>query len=258
MRRLALLFPAVEFAAGVGLLIPGTRRGAAVLVMAMHVCLIAILGPWNLNHSLGVLLWNLLLLAQAYLLLFQKPVLTSSPKSSETLSASSTPRLVLGLVRVIVVIAILAPLLERRGYWDHWTSWSLYSPHTSYVDVEIHQSAIERLSPTLTECLESDTNGDGWALVDLGRWSLKTQGVPIYPQARYQLGLADAIASRYQLNDEIRARFSGVADRLSGQRERQMMGNRREIEAAAQQFWMLPRKPATTRETGITGGPRSD
>jgi hypothetical protein len=84
-------------------------------------------------------------------------------------------------------------------------------------------------------------------LVDLGRWSLVTRGVPIYPQARYQLGLAAAIAQRSDLSDEIRARMSGVSDRWSGERQTQMMGNLKEIEAAEKQFWMLPKLPVAPR-----------
>ena len=144
-------------------------------------------------------------------------------------------------MRLIIVAAIAAPLLERRGYWDHWTSWSLYSPHTSHVDIELHQSAIDRLSPVLQTFLLDDTDHDGWQVLDLGSWSLATRRVPVYPQARYQLALAAELSHQYGLTDEIRARLLGVSDRWSGKREQLMMRNRNEIEAATEAFWLLPR-----------------
>ena len=90
--RLALMFPTVELIAGIGILFRQTRRAAAVALMAMHVGLLAILGPWNRDHSHGVLLWNVLLIAQAFLLLFQepptaadvtRPTRTGKPKTGE-------------------------------------------------------------------------------------------------------------------------------------------------------------------------------
>ena len=271
--RLAMCFPTVELIAGIGILFARTRRFASGLVIAMHLTLIAILGPWNRDHSHGVLLWNVLLITQACLVLLPRPVQWPRPvpmanavqmanagplPTSARLPAAGTegvqdaalvsgqgpsaPRLSIGgvLVRMIVVTALVAPLLERRGFWDHWTSWSLYSPHTSHVDVELHQTAWSRLPASLQSQLLEDTNQDGWRVMDLGSWSLQSRRVPVYPQARYQLGLARAIASRYQLKEEIRARVLSVSNRWTGSRTEQELWNRSEINRAARGYWLLP------------------
>lgn len=254
---LALCFPTVELIAGLGILIPGTRRFASGLVIAMHLALIAILGPWNRDHSHGVLLWNLLLITQACLVLLPKPVLQPKPilqpkhgagtvGSQDSPEADgngpSTPRRSLSgtMARMMVITALVAPLLERQGFWDHWTSWSLYSPHTSHVDIEIHQTAWSKLDDSLQSQLREDSNQDGWRVLDLGSWSLQSRRVPVYPQARYQLGLATAIADRYQLDDEIRARILGVSNRWTGARTEQLLGNRSEIKRAGNAYWLLP------------------
>lgn len=240
--RFALFFPAIEIVAGLGILIPWTRRAAGFLVIAMHLVLISILGPWNLNHSLGVVLWNMLLIVQDYLILVRNPQI-AEPLDHAVASPArnrNIDRLMGVLVRFIVIVAILAPLLERREYWDHWTSWSLYSPHTSHVDIEFHQSSIDQLSPSLQKFLLDDTNQDGWLILDLGSWSLSARRVPVYPQARYQVGLAAELARQYELGDEIRARLSGVSNRWSGKRDMTLMLNRNEIEAMARKYWLLP------------------
>ena len=245
--RLALLFPTVELIAGIGVLFRQSRRAAAVVLMAMHVGLLAILGPWNRDHSLGVLLWNGLLIAQAFLLLFQEPPVGADEPESDRPRPSLGPGVGASVVRVVLLLAIAAPLLERRGYWDHWTSWSLYSPHTSHVDIEIHRSAFDRLPASARAHLGEDTNGDGWSLLDLGRWSLASRRVPVYPQARYRLAVADDLARRLELTDEIRARLAGVSDRWTGERAQRLMRNRAEIDKVLREFWLRPRLIARVR-----------
>ncbi len=240
--RLALLFPTIELIAGVSILFRQTRRAGAVVLMAMHVGLLAILGPWNRDHSHGVLLWNVLLIAQAFLLLFQEPSAgADGPGSDRKQPAGPKPRVVAGVVRMIVILAIAAPMLERRGYWDHWTSWSLYSPHTSHVDIEIHRSALDRLPASARAALREDTNGDGWSLLDLGRWSLAVRRVPVYPQARYQLAVASDLAHQLEWTDEIRAHLAGTSDRWTGKRTQRLMRNRAEIDNVLREFYLRSR-----------------
>jgi hypothetical protein len=240
---LALLFPAIEFVAGAGILLRPTRRIAGMVLCGMHLCLVYLLGPLSRDHSNGVLLWNLLLMAQAYLLLIREPALDATDERQAILSErpSGTNRVAAVLVRLVIVTALVAPLLERQGLWDHWTSWSLYSPHTSYVDIEIHQSAMVRLSPSLLRHLQEDQDGDGWCLLDLRGWSLAERRVPVYPQARYQLCIAAELVQRHQLTDDIRARRWSVSDRWNGQREQTMLGNAAQIQTDLARFWLRPR-----------------
>ena len=206
--------------------------------MLMHASLIAILGPWGLGHSTGVLIWNLLLIAQAYLLMLKPGWEDRKPAQQ---AARESNFIFTCLVRGIILVALLAPLLERSGYWDHWTSWSLYSPHTSRAEIEIHRSAIDRLKPGLRSFVGGDADADGWHHLAIAGWSLTSRRVPIYPQARYQLALADKLAAEYQLEDEIRVRLRGVSDRRTGRRSEQMLLGRRDIESAMNAFWLTRR-----------------
>ncbi len=211
----------------------------------MHLTLIAILGPWGRDHSNGVLIWNVLLIVQAYLLMLEPAWLESGQHDLHDAEGSGPgdckpppSRVACLFVQGVILVALVAPLLERYGYWDHWTSWSLYSPHTSRVDIELHRSAIDSLDPELKAFVEADSDEDGWQALDLGGWSLESRRVPIYPQARYQLAVAAEIASRYQLKDEIRAKLRGVSDRWTGRREEQQMLGRGEIQAGLNLFWL--------------------
>ena len=75
----------------------------------------------------------------------------------------------------VVLVALIAPLFERSGYWDHWPSWSLYSPHASRVEVEIDRSAIGRLDPAMRAFVEENRGGDGWQRLAIGDWSLRSR-----------------------------------------------------------------------------------
>lgn len=248
--RIALLMPATEALLGLGVLIPSTRRAAGVLVIAMHAGLIGLLSPWGLDHSYGVLGWNGLLIAQAGLLFVRRGRDTKTSAVSwndRSGPARSLPsRAGTRLAQAAVMVALIAPLGERAGYWDHWLSWALYSPHNSRTDVEIHASAIEKLPPRMAAYVGPDRDGDRWRDWALDRWSLETLGVPIYPQARYQLALAVKVSRRHQIDRGVRAILKGVSDRRTGRRSEQRLLGRREMERALDQFWLTSstRQPA--------------
>ncbi|TWU45087.1 hypothetical protein Q31b_02580 [Novipirellula aureliae] len=230
MVRLAYALPISEALVAIALLIPWSRRTAGLCAIGMHLSLLAILGPWNLDHSAGVLCWNVLLVAQAWFL-FVCPSLELEADSEKMAPEGETQRphpVASRFSMAIVIVAVVMPLGERFGYWDHWTSWALYSPHTSRVEIEIHESAIDRLPVEIVPFL-SDVDGDHWNKLDLSRWSISHLNVPIYPQSRYQLTIANRLANQFELRDAIRVFVKGVSDRRTGRREVQSLLGQRAI-----------------------------
>jgi hypothetical protein len=243
--RLALLFPTIELLAGLGLYLPKTRRLSVVVLISMHISLLILLGPWGLDHSNGVLLWNLMLIAQAYFLFWLRPSIQPTPQepksADQTVPQTNHGRarsITTWCVKLLVLLAILSPLLERYGYWDHWTSWSLYSPHTSRADIELHRSVMENLDPQLIQFLEEDEDNDGWHRLSLESLSLTNRFVPIYPQARYQLAIANQLCSSSDLDTEIRVKLRGVADRWTGKRRESRLIGKQQIQEACKNFWL--------------------
>lgn len=247
--RIASIFPVTELVLAIGLFVPATRRLAGIGVMGMHITLLAILGPWGLNHSFGVLGWNLVLLAQAYVLFVSQRSSTERTKESDqpstvvsegnSASTNSTdlPPPISWLSLLVVFLALTAPLLERKGYWDHWLSWSLYSPHTSRVELDVHQTVIEKLPIEIKQHLD-DQDGDGWYRFAMSQWSLESRGVPIYPQARYQLGLAVKVVKQHQLDGGVRARLRSVSDRWTGARSEDLMFGLQEFQDRGRRYWL--------------------
>ena len=140
-----------------------------------------------------------------------------------------------------VLIALVAPLGERLGYWDHWLSWALYSPHSSRVEVEVHESAIEKIdSETRNFFVEKDEN-DRWRALAMDAWSLQRLGVPIYPQARFQLAVADQLAREHQLGDAIRVIVRDVSDRWTGERVEERLIGEKKIREELERYWLAPK-----------------
>ncbi len=215
---LAAVLPTFELSVGLGLLLYNTSRCAGVGAMVMHAGLIIALGPWLLGHSWGVLTWNVVLLVQAWFL-FVCP--TNKPlRQGESLNLlERLPNsLFRSVVSTLLALSMVMPLTERFELWDHWLSWSLYSPHTSRVSVEIHDWAVPQLPGYLQPYLASEISDDGWRRLSLEQWSLQELGVPVYPQARYQLKLAISVAQQLDDQQAIRCEVKSLANRWTGER----------------------------------------
>ncbi|MCM2371539.1 MauE/DoxX family redox-associated membrane protein [Aporhodopirellula aestuarii] len=240
------VFPVAELTLALLLIVPRTRLIGGVMAIGMHLGLIVILSPWGMGHSPGVICWNAVLAGQAYWLFVypqrHRSDATSDPRLPENEDICCRS-LRVSLASVIVLAAVTLPMTERRGrydrgdwHWDHWLSWALYSPHNSRVHVEVHRSTLDDLSPGLREFVAEDNEGDSWHELDLGQLSLKARGVPILPQARYQLKLAIAIAEQEGWTHDIRGVLRSASDRWDGTRDERWMNRFDAMQEAAVQF----------------------
>ena len=229
--RATMLFPAGELIVGIGLLIPPTRALAGWLAILFHLSLLILLGPWGLDHSTGVLVWNVAMMAQAYFLFVALDEVSEEPKMRVSRGAK--------FAQAVVLIALVAPLGERAGYWDHWPSWALYSPHSSRVSVEVHETAQAKIGWELRLYLTETNRRDRWRTLATDRWSLRKLGVPVYPQARFQLAVADRLADQNDLDDAIRAIVRGTSDRFTGKRTEQRLIGAKKIREALEQYWLV-------------------
>lgn len=238
--RAAVLLPVVELTLAAGALIPATRRWAGWGLVVMHSMLLVLLGPLGLQHQPGVLAWNGFFIAQALVLFVGwVPTRRRAREGGADVVAQRFPWWWRAWALPVLFVAVLSlPLTERFGFWDHWPSWALYSPHSSRVEFSIHASRIDRLPETLQPYLEPDENQTGWHELAIDRWSIEALGVPVYPQARFQLGVVLAILDRADFDDAVRLRLRGVAGRWDGQREEVFFGGRQGIQKAADAFWL--------------------
>jgi hypothetical protein len=136
---------------------------------------------------------------------------------------------------------VLWPLLEPIGWCDHWLAWGLYAPRNSRTDLFIHDVAVAALPANLQPFLEADNDTD-WRQLYLDRWSLAARDVPIYPQARVQLGVAEAVIRRYDLR-AFQVVLLGPARRLTGAREHDTLRIKSDVERASHAYFLNSRSP---------------
>lgn len=232
---LVWIFPIAEILVAIGLAVPKFWNWGRKASVALHVALLLTLGPLGLNHQWGVLLWNLFFIAQN-LLLF-RPEESLSPETAAHPAAQSKPRLTYALV----IGAIAWPLVEPWGFCDHWPAWSVYAPRVERTSVFIPRRAESSLPTYFSKYLEPAADNDQWLRVRLDRWSLEQLGVPLYPQNRFQIAVADALVQH--LNGT--SRYSSVyvvqhstANRWTGERTSTSISGLAQLEAARQKFWL--------------------
>jgi len=230
LQRLAALLPLGELLLVVMLLRARTVKIGRVMAIAAHVSMLAILGPLGLGHRPGVLLWNAFFIGLWAML----PSLTRFEVSERPRSASR-PSIGHRFATVILAAAICLPLLEPMGLWDHWISWGLYSPRNSRATLLVHQTALDRLVEEKLEasCLKflGARDNMGWRPVQIDQWSLVELGVPIYPQDRFQFGVARAVVNDLKLERGFRIDVYGMANRWSGERQVRSATSRPELTA---------------------------
>src|SRR5207244_3954765 len=106
----------------------------------LHLLLLVILGPWGLNHKLGVLVWNAYFIWQDLILFGGRRSMSATvaddpesvPQTTGALSA-------LGLAQGMIVAAALLPLLAPTTWFDLWPSWGLYAASAERVSLLVHR-----------------------------------------------------------------------------------------------------------------------
>ncbi len=214
--------------------------------IVLHGLLLVVLGPWGLNHSAAVLLWNAYFIVQNLLLFSGGTTQSSAIGAAESARAAGAPiepgsgRLANRATQALLVAAMLLPILEPWGLWDAWPSWSLYAPNCERTTVLVQRSATGALG-SLEAFVESGAEDEAWARLRIDRWSLAALGAPLYPQNRFQLGVAEALAASPGWARRVRAIELGRADRFSGERAHRDLVGLSEISSAADPFYFNAR-----------------
>jgi len=241
-RLIAASLPIGELVAAAGLFWRRTRRIAVLLSVLMHAVLLLALGPWGLDHKPAVLIWNLFFVAQN-IALFWEPVRGSDPPTDGFI-ASHTPlrwhQLRDGLTAAVIYAATLLPFLEPFGYFDHWPAWALYASHPERVTVTVRCLKRDDLPENVRRFTEPESAG-AWCRVDLDRWSLETLNVPVYPQGRYRLAVAAAVAARAGLGEAVAVVVESPANRITGNRQSREIRGTETLQRELDNYWLNTR-----------------
>jgi hypothetical protein len=242
-RTLAILaMPAWELVVAVLLSVPVTRQIGRIGAVLIHGALLLILGPWGMNHSTIVQVWNAVTATEVWIAFGPDLAFTREPSRAVGTTVAGWA------VRGLFLIGMLLPLGEPWGSCDAWPAHALYASHVERTEVFLHEDQIASYPPEVQRYARSGGPRAGpWRRLDLTGWSRAVRGVPVYPQGRACNGLAEALAARYGEHDLIRVVQSGRADRWTGRRKQVSLLGLDEIRRHAARY-LLNAHPA--REWG--------
>ncbi len=226
-RFLAAMLPMGELLVAVGLCWRRTQSVALCFAIMMHVALMLAVGPWGLNHKPGVLVWNAFFVT-LIVLLFGTARSRSRLLAAESVATPEPIKTTCPLVWLATIMsfaAISLPFLEPYGLFDHWPSWGLYASRPERVQLYVSKSERNRMPPDLASLIDDPQFGFDWCRLRIDDWSLRMLEAPAYPQERFRLGVALAVAENFELNDNVLVVIESAADRWTGERSiRRVLG----------------------------------
>ena len=184
--------PFIQIAFGIGLLTRRFRRVSLIAAVAMHVFILAMLGPFGANWNSIVWPWTAALAA------FDLLLFTGKEKFSlrDVLWTRRYPyhAAVLGLLAV-------APLLSFFGLWDAYLSAALYSGNLTEAFIYVTEEGKRVLPEDISRHLEE--TAPGHYELDFGRWSVADLNVTPYPETRVYKRVAKQVCQRMRDSDDL-------------------------------------------------------
>jgi hypothetical protein len=222
-----LAMPVFEIAVATLLLFRATRRVGLVGAIAQHSALLWILGPWNLGHSLIVLLWNLALIVQDVILF--GPTAPLQERRSQSLAGRA--------VGWIFWSAMILPIGERFGFCDAWPGFALYASHVERAEVYLHEEDLDQF-PDAIRARIGPSDATPWRRLDLTGWSRDVRGTPLYPSGRVGNAVAEFLEVRSGGVHPVRLVQWSRAGVWDGRRSREEIIGLRAIHLRGNRFWL--------------------
>lgn len=230
----AWLFPIGELIVAILLVAPRSRRWGMWAVIGMHGLLLQILGPFGLDHSYGVLIWNVVFIVQAVLLFMPRDRLWSHETLMIPLRSAQQSEFPWRnrWARRLMTVVLLWPATYPLGFCDAWPGWAVYvEPFPAGWLDEVKSSGAYPVE-------SQPIRGSGhYADVAISSWSLRELNAPVYPHLRSTVATALELSERYDIS-EMRLRIY-VRQRWEVWvwSPETTLHNAHEIHAYARRFW---------------------
>jgi hypothetical protein len=186
LRGAVALAPFAELFIGIGLWWPKLRPAALVAVALLHCSALLFLGPLGYNYDQVIWPWNVAMIAIAFVLFSQSPLVEPGPApDSNALSFSQNFAQLRRSKPATAILALFSflPLLSFAGMWDSYFSFTLYAENQAKADIFVTQAFVNRLPPALRAHVHPlrqafDPHLQGPFVFDFQSWGFKELRVP--------------------------------------------------------------------------------
>jgi len=200
---LALIIPLSEIAIAAGLASRRFRRPAAILAVATHAVILAILVRSGENTVVWP--WNVAMIGFVVILFWRE----DQSRARDIFAITDAFR-----VLVLVLFGFL-PALSFFGLWDSYLSMALYSGNTDQAVIYVTPEVIARLPASVRPHIWQKSNP---FFLDVNRWSYGELNVPLYPEPRIYKNVAQAVCQYAGHSPDIKLRIKSKPKVLSGAR----------------------------------------
>jgi len=180
----AVFIPLLEIALGCGLLTKKFRKAALITAIAMHVFILATIGPLGQRHNSVVWPWNLAMIAFVTILFNNR-------------EAALPGDIVWGshfaFHKVVLLLVGIAPVLSVVNRWDSYLSFALYSGNSNSADIFMSDTSFAELPDTLQNYVYDVS--PNLNRLSINEWSYGELNVPPYPERRIFANVAGRICS---------------------------------------------------------------
>jgi hypothetical protein len=173
----AVAAPFVEIGIALGLLAQRSRNAAVLVAVAMHLFILASVGPLGHNYNNVIWPWNVAMLASVPLLFWR----VREVRAANVLWAQK-----LAFQKLVLVLFAIAPALSLVNRWDTFLSFSLYTGNRDTATFYMAAPVAARLPANVQEFVNEEdpqdpSRPDSLAVSD---WSWGELNVPPYPELR--------------------------------------------------------------------------
>jgi hypothetical protein len=175
----AIAVPFLQLAFGIGLLTRRFRHAALILVVAMHLFILAMFGPFGLDWNNIVWPWT------AAMAVFDIVLFAGAPDFSwREIVWNGRDRVHVAAV----VVFLMLPFLSFFNLWDSYLSSALYSGNLTESQIYLTDAGKASLPAAIgSRAVQTspDTN-----VVNLQRWAVEDLNVTPYPETRVYKAIA--------------------------------------------------------------------
>ncbi len=200
IRHFVVAIPIIEILIAVGLLVGRFRTFSVLGALAMHVSILLMIGPWELDYNRVVWPWNVAMMIWVALLFWKQRMV-----SSADILGWRAPL----FQWCILFFCTVCPGLAFIGLWHPHLSFRLYSGSESLAVVLLSQEGIDQLPEATRAEVTLDPREEYAGYLALPHWSDKELGalVPSDPRIYRRVGrrLCDVVTPPNEMVLEMRS-----------------------------------------------------